>query len=232
MKRILIALCALSMSTALFAERKSFKEQNYFLKKGYISRTTYTHFDDTPFKDEYQDDVYYAAWEFASRNGFTKIGDLGCGSGYKLIKYFSDVDTIGLEIEPTLSFLKKTYPNRDWRSSEFHKKPPFDHRELIICADVIEHLVDPDDMMNWLSECNFDYVLISTPDRDSLDSVWGKDKKKIKQSRSGPPVLQVHVREWGFNELHKYVSQYFEIVEHFHPFIEKRGQVIIARKRR
>lgn len=39
--------------------------------------------------------------------------DVGCGSGWKLVKYLSEeFHTIGIETEPALSFLRKTYPEQ------------------------------------------------------------------------------------------------------------------------
>jgi len=39
--------------------------------------------------------------------------DVGCGSGWKLVKYISEeFRTIGIDTEPALSFLKKKYPKQ------------------------------------------------------------------------------------------------------------------------
>jgi|688.fasta_scaffold1789531_2 hypothetical protein len=37
--------------------------------------------------------------------------DVGCGAGWKLVHYLSkEFRTIGMETEPAISFLRKTYP--------------------------------------------------------------------------------------------------------------------------
>jgi hypothetical protein len=47
-----------------------------------------------------------------SRSVLTAI-DVGCGSGWKLVKYISEeFRTIGIDTEPALSFLKKKYPKQ------------------------------------------------------------------------------------------------------------------------
>ena len=47
-----------------------------------------------------------------NRSVLTAI-DVGCGSGWKLVKYISEeFRTIGIDTEPALSFLKKKYPNQ------------------------------------------------------------------------------------------------------------------------
>ena len=38
--------------------------------------------------------------------------DVGCGAGWKLVHYLSkEFHTIGVETEPAISFLRKTYPD-------------------------------------------------------------------------------------------------------------------------
>ena len=37
--------------------------------------------------------------------------DIGTGSGFKLLKYFNNYDTIGMDLTPTVNWLKSKYPN-------------------------------------------------------------------------------------------------------------------------
>ncbi len=198
----------------------------YCIKKDYISRTSYTHYDDRGATDSWQDEVYFAAHQIANTNQFSTIADVGCGSGYKLIKYFSSYQTVGFEIEPTLSFLKATYPDRLWESSDFSQPLIGRKFDLIICSDVIEHLVDPNELLNWLQGLDFKLLVISTPDRDRLLS-----RQRNYQSQTGPPVNSAHVREWSFDELKCYIGRYFDIVDHFHTEKEYWGQTIVVKKR-
>ena len=41
--------------------------------------------------------------------------------------------------------------------------------DLVIASDVVEHLVDPDEMLQFISRIGPKFVVISTPDRDLLD---------------------------------------------------------------
>jgi len=223
MKKILSIIGLLSLLQAgLSGEVKSFEHQNYFIKFDYVSRSSYTHYDDTKLKDEYQDEVYAAAYALANKHNLLQIGDIGCGSGYKLLKYFKDYKTVGFEINPTYKFLRKTYPKRVWIKSDFNKIPKQHQFDLLICSDVIEHLTNPDDLLNWISQFDFEYLVLSTPDRDILKSL---------QSHTGPPTNKAHVREWNAGELNQYVSEYFEIIDHFHGEKEKYDQIIIAKKK-
>ena len=90
----------------------------YFLPKSYIINFNNTHFDDTSFKGQYQKEVYMLARGLLrklgehSRTKLTAI-DVGCGSGWKLVNYLSgEFRTVGIETEPALSFLRKTYPDQ------------------------------------------------------------------------------------------------------------------------
>jgi SAM-dependent methyltransferase len=210
----------------LFADNLSCKENNYFIKQGYIARTSYHHHDDREFEDGSQNEVYEAAYDVTIKNNLTSIADIGCGSGYKLIKYFNAYNTIGYEIEPTLGFLRNKYPDKSWKESMLSSWPDAINVDLIICSDVVEHLVDPDDLLNFINRFNFKYLVISTPDRDKLPSI-----QQTQQSQTGPPVNSAHIREWSFDEFHQYIAEFFEIVDHFNTEKEWWGQVIIAVKK-
>jgi hypothetical protein len=90
----------------------------YFLPKSYQINFNNTHFDDTSFTGQYQKEVYMLARGLLrklgehSRTKLTAI-DVGCGSGWKLVNYLSgEFRTVGIETEPALSFLRKTYPDQ------------------------------------------------------------------------------------------------------------------------
>lgn len=205
----------------------SFKNSNFFIKDGYISRDSYHHHDDRGFTDGSQKEIYELGLEIAKKYDLLSIVDIGCGSAYKLMKYFQEFDTVGYEIEPTLSYLNEQFPNRKWINSELSSYPDVSSVDLIICADVVEHLVNPDDLLNFIDRFDFQYLLISTPDRDLLLQVQDNNP----QSQSGPPINSAHVREWNFEEFEQYVSRWFNPVLHDHSEREYWGQFIICKKK-
>ena len=79
------------------------------------------HFDDVPYQHGlFQKEVYLLAKFLLRRlseqdgNKGRKLGviDVGCGAGWKLVHHLSnEFNTIGVETEPAISFLRKTYPN-------------------------------------------------------------------------------------------------------------------------
>ena len=106
--------------------------------------------------------------------------DVGCGSGFKLIKYFSEFDTVGLDTGRTVKWLQKRYPVRRWQVSvleEVFTKSA----DVVICADVIEHIPNPDLLMNFLSSIKTPKIFLSTPERNL-----------VYEGHTGPPENLAH----------------------------------------
>lgn len=181
--------------------------KDYCIKPGYTHRDSVPHFDDTPFKDEFQDEVYQYARQAYKGGG---VIDLGCGSGFKLMKHFRYATTLGLELEPTLSFLRKTYPDRTWMMPGSQVPGG---GALLICSDVIEHVEDPDQILDYMLAINPKCIVISTPDRDELQI----------DTQNGPPRNIHHVREWTCSEFLEYLSSRFVVEDHV------QGKVTIVR---
>ena len=178
------------------------KKNNYCIKESYTSRRHEKFFNDIGFEDRYQNEVYMLALDYFNKHGLKTILDIGCGSGFKLMKYFNNFKTIGVDLAHTIDKLNSLYPGQDWRISDF-SKPFIEPVDLVISADVIEHILDPDVMMNYIREIEWKYLILSTPDRSML-----------KGGHSGPPMNPCHVREWSFEEFKKYVGGFFHVVDH------------------
>ena len=100
----------------------------YYLPVSYVINPNNTHFDDTGFTGQYQKEVYMLARDLLKKmsklpeNSGRKLTviDVGCGSGWKLVNYLSkEFKTIGIETEPALSFLRKTFPDQVHTFYEF-----------------------------------------------------------------------------------------------------------------
>ena len=169
---------------------------SYNIIDGYKINESVSHHIDIHYTDEGQDEVYLYAKEIAIKNNYKNIIDIGCGSGFKLMKYFSDYNTIGYEVEPSITFLKSKYPDRVWVNSgeseiSFNYKDKYEC-DIIICADVIEHIQNPDNLCK----------------SERFKNIYGN-------SYYGPPVNTSHVREWTYKELIEYLSKHFNIKESF-----------------
>lgn len=186
---------------------------NFCIHENYISKTEKTIFQDTRTRtDEFQNEVYKLLKSIVVDCGISNpvVADIGAGSGYKLEKWIPEVQgekLIGYELEPNLSFLREKYPNKTWIESDFDSNPL--KADIVICADVIEHLINPDKLMEFITKMEPKHVIISTPDRDLLVEILGRDN-------NGPPQNPYHIREWSKKELSEYISRFFNIVDHYH----------------
>ena len=191
--------------------------KTFFIKENYIHRLDNESYDDTSSTDEWQKEVYEYAKNIFIENEFQSILDIGTGSGYKLIKYFSNFKTLGIDIPSTVSFLKEKYPTRDW-SDSFTPVLTYD---MIISSDVIEHIPDPDQLLQLIENCNPKLIVLSTPVRELL----------YDEFHSGPPKNRSHVREWSMTEFYNYINSRFHIIDHFISNSEQATQTILAKLR-
>lgn len=195
----------------------------YCIKRFYTSRESYFHYDDSQEEDKWQLEIYLYAYHMMKKHGLSTVLDVGCGSGYKLVKYLGDFNTIGSELNVNLKMLKNRYPERRWVESSFDTSNLIE-TDLIICSDVIEHLVDPDLLLRWLMRQNSKYIILSTPDRDLVYETGAI-------GRDGPPNNPAHVREWNFEEFYNYISGSFSVIEHKISNQEQATQMIICKRR-
>lgn len=168
----------------------------YHLPDGYIERLDNPEWDDTENTDEWQLEVYLLAKKLCIDNGYKIVCDLGCGSGYKLVTYLGEFETIGIELPKTVEYLRGKYPQRIWL--DYGDDIP--DCDLVICADVIEHVRNPNEVMRFIKALFPKKIVLSTPERDVR-----------KEPRLGPPSHWPHCREWNLEEFKAYVEDWFKI---------------------
>lgn len=196
--------------------------KEYCINRFYRARNQYHHYDDSALEDQWQLEIYLHALGLMKKNQLRSIVDIGCGSAYKLVTYFKEYETLGLEIPANLELLQKKYPDNHWQLSDFSTKPNIT-TDVVICSDVIEHLVNPDDLLNYIKGITFKYLILSTPDRSLLHKPWNRHYY-------GPPKNKAHIREWTFEEFANYISMHFDIIDHRVTNLGQRTQMTICKK--
>lgn len=195
--------------------------KKYCIKDPYQARTQYHHYDDSLVEDEWQLEIYLHALGLMKKNNFKSIVDIGCGSAYKLVTYLGEYKTLGLELPVNVEMLRKRYPERTWMVSDFSLRPDI-KTDVVVCSDVIEHLVDPDELLDYIKRISYKYLILSTPDRDLV-------YEPSEEGYYGPPRNMAHVREWNFKEFGEYISKHFNVIDQRVTNLGQATQMIICK---
>lgn len=201
--------------------RSVYTPSQFFIKAGYQHRTHVEAHDDRGYKEEFQKEVYQKAAVLMEEFQLNTVIDIGCGSGYKLHKYLGHFQTLGVDTAPVIAQAIQDYPMHKWADvSTFN--PDLHEADLIICADVIEHVDNPDNLLKIISSIkNWKYLIISTPERNQKRGVY----------HFGPPPNTSHFREWNRKEFRKLLSKFFVVTSHEMVNREQATQMVICRKR-
>jgi hypothetical protein len=136
--------------------------------------------------DDRQAAVYKAAAALAKEHGLTRLVDVGCGNVCRAGFGFDRV--LGVDLPYAAPFRTSgefIAANLDGAAPEIEVGPG----DVVVCADVVEHLADPLPLLRWLATCPAGAVVVSTPNRD-----------RIRRDAKGPPKNLAHVQEWSAAE--------------------------------
>lgn len=155
--------------------------------------------------------VYSWAEKIIREKNVKTVADVGCGFAAKLAWLHGrcpDVSYWGIDQPHAAELCRRHYGFGQWVGVDFENDPavPSARADLVISSDVIEHLQNPDVLLDYYRRvCAPDgLILISTPERDRLRGL---------SCRHSPNPY--HVREWNREELDRYLkSRGFAILEH------------------
>ena len=193
----------------------------YNIKTGYTHRDHVIFFNDTRNTDRFQNSIYKHAKQIVENNNYRSILDIGCGSGYKLIKYFTGYDILGVDLPRTVNFLNNKYPDQQWQSIDIENDQKQIERayDVVLAVDIIEHLMNPDILLRFIDNIDFKSCIISTPERDICSGV----------DHMGPPRNNHHVREWNKQEFIEYISTVFNVTDHL--IVNRHEQFVVCTKK-
>lgn len=205
---------------------------NYFIKHEYRARTTIetvdevsdgTYWNETRVRNAllYQFPVYQHALKLIRRRGLQTIADVGCGVARKLAYVRAKEPGrryVGIDQPNAISYCRGHHEFGEWLADDFENPTGVadDLRaDLVICCDVIEHLLDPNRLLSYLRRLTASdgFLLLSTPDRDAMR---GTDCVESPNA--------FHVREWNPTEFATYLETAgLRIEEHFNSFASRVG---------
>ena len=173
---------------------------DFDLPAGYTSRAKPVYYADVA--DDgltWQPDVYPTAAEIARSLHCDTLIDIGCGQARKLSVLHPEFKLIGVDYGGNMQHCRSKYPFGTWLEADFEDISMLPlpagvlQSSVVICSDVIEHLVDPRSLMDALRQLlrHAPALVLSTPDRERT---WGK-------THNGPPPNPAHIREWTLAEL-------------------------------
>lgn len=171
----------------------------YFVKNGYTARPAPDYFVDVEASTGLicQPDVYDDAAAAARALGASRIIDIGCGNGYKLAEHHPEFELVGIDFGTNLETCRERYPFATWLEHDLDTTDPLPAPDvtesIVVCSDVIEHLVRPELLLRKTRRALDDGALaifFSTPEREQT---WGA-------THMGPPPNPHHVREWSIYE--------------------------------
>ncbi len=182
------------------------RQENYFIKDGYVPQTSaetveeafgdYWNQDRVAAAHECQWYVYDKALALSRKHNLHSVADIGCGYPAKLAMFQEHNITV-FDQQTTVDALAEKFPNYRWQSTDLAISPdkPLEKFDLVICSDVIEHLLDPNPLVERIREMTGSYAVISTPERDYRRGF----------NNMGSPKAE-HVREWNSLEFRTYLE--------------------------
>lgn len=135
--------------------------------------------------------------------GFTlnKLKQNGIGKKYEGIDYSEDAIKLG----------RKNYPDLNIKKGDIYKLQYKDNSfDLVICAEVLEHLDDPQKAFSDILRVSSRYLLLTVPNEPWFTffnfTQWGKDIG--------------HINHWTSSSLMKFITKdrKVKIIKHKYPF--------------
>lgn len=178
-------------------------EDLYFLPENYVARTEPEYFVDDDLNAVWQPDVYPETATVARRLGARTIVDVGCGTAAKLVALHPEFEIVGIDYGPNIEACRARYDVGTWIDLDLDQASALGltvfEEAVIVCADVIEHLVRPERLLRLLRTAidgGARALLLSTPERELYN----------KAGHLGPPPNTAHVREWTIDELERFLA--------------------------
>ncbi|MPZ67008.1 MAG: SAM-dependent methyltransferase [Pseudonocardiaceae bacterium] len=188
----------------------------HYLTRKYVQRVSPEYFvDEDDSGITWQPDVYPETLALARKHDRTVVVDLGSGRASKLVDLVDDnpaVGFIGVDFGANIDWCRENVPIGQWLDTDLETATTLPltaeviGQSVVVCSDVLEHLVDPRPAMrliSWLLDGGAACAVLSTPARD----------ERAGAEHLGPPFNPSHVREWTQGEFRAFVASFPVAIE-------------------
>ncbi len=198
--------------TSTYGIRDDYVPNSALLTLDSVSGSNYWNADRIGKARLYQFGVYALVSRLVRRHGVQCVIDVGCGAGGKLPMLHErhpELALVGIDQPHAVEFCRSAYPFAKFYDDDFERPRKDMHdvrREVVLAADVIEHLGNPDHLLDYIRRrlAPGGRIVLSTPERERLR---GADCRACPNPH--------HMREWSQDEFAAYLrSRNFEIESH------------------
>jgi 2-polyprenyl-3-methyl-5-hydroxy-6-metoxy-1,4-benzoquinol methylase len=152
--------------------------------------------------------VYLAAAKLLKGRQRRRVLDVGCGYPIKLNDVIVPLAerVVALDQPSVVERFGRSFPRIAFAAADLERPSIQGKFDLIICSDVVEHLIDPQPCVDFIRDSLSPdgYAVISTPERDLLRGADATASPK-----------REHVREWNQEELANWLkSSGFIVIDH------------------
>ena len=186
---------------------------NYYIKSNYKAREAAEtkevscgdFWNNRRIKDSsrFQFHVYKYAASLFKKAGLKTLLDVGGGYPNKLW-LFNDAEITICDQSTIAPLITRKFPGYEFLSVDLENPDILENRkfDMVLCIDVLEHLLNPDPCLEFLKRAAGNMLIISTPERDVLR---GKDCLVSPKPQ--------HVREWNSAEFLNYIKSHGFLVK-------------------
>lgn len=145
------------------------------------------------------------------------IYEAGCGEGYWIIEWAlqgfnargSDFSEKVIELARMNAIAKGLSPDMFVVRDIYKLDPATDTADLIVCAEVLEHLEYPEEALRILQKITSGYIILSVPHEPIWRFLNILRLKYLGEFGNTPG----HIQHWSRNSFVSMVERYFDVVE-------------------
>jgi 2-polyprenyl-3-methyl-5-hydroxy-6-metoxy-1,4-benzoquinol methylase len=158
-----------------------------------------------------------ALTQLVRRAAPSSIHEIGCGEGYWVLRWLkegliasgSDFSGTVIDIACENAGAQGVSPDVFARRNIYDIEPDEVDADLVVCCEVLEHLVDPERALRILESLRASHLILSVP-REPLWSTMNLVRGKYVSALGNTPG---HIQRWSRRAFLRLVARHFDIVE-------------------